>query len=101
MFPLNKLIERTEKAVETAFLWLRILKALKRKPSYMSELRRELNPQPHMTTFQINLYLMEKIGLVRREGSGRMKTWHITEEGLRVLERATEHLRKQLEMLLN
>jgi DNA-binding MarR family transcriptional regulator len=100
MLPLNELVEKTERAVETAVLWLRILKALKRKPSYMSELRRELNPRPHMTTFQLSLYLMERMGLVRREGVGRVKTWHITEKGSEVLSRATEHLKRQMAVIL-
>jgi DNA-binding MarR family transcriptional regulator len=100
MLPLNELVEKTEKAVETAILWLRILKALKRKPSYMSELRRSLNPRPHMWSFQMNLYLMEKLGLVRREGDGKMKTWHITVKGEETLERAVNHLKRQMELLL-
>jgi DNA-binding MarR family transcriptional regulator len=101
MLPLNELIEKTEKAVETAVLWLRILKALKRKPSYMSELRRELNPRPHMWSFQMNLYLMDRLGLVRRERAGKMKILYITPKGDEILKRATEHLKKQLELLLS
>ncbi|MBO3754981.1 MAG: hypothetical protein FGF53_08945 [Candidatus Brockarchaeota archaeon] len=107
MLPLNELVEKTERAVETAVLWLRILKALKRKPSYTSELRRELNPRPHMFSIQLNLYLMEKLGLVRRESftvkkgvKGRVKIWHITDKGLEVLNRATEHLKRQMALIL-
>jgi DNA-binding HxlR family transcriptional regulator len=97
---IDYLVEKTEKAVETAFLWLKILKALKRRPSYMSELRRQLKPFPPMRTLQINMYLMEKLGLIRRDSPGRLKKWYVTEKGLSILERATEHLRKQMEMLL-
>jgi DNA-binding HxlR family transcriptional regulator len=97
---LDELIKKTERVVETGFLWLRILKALKREPTTMSELRRRISPIPHMYTFQMNLYLMERLGLVRREGRGYSKTWYITEKGCQVLERATKHLKEQMELLL-
>jgi DNA-binding MarR family transcriptional regulator len=43
---------------------------------------------------------MERMGLVRREGVGRVKTWHITEKGSEVLSRATEHLKRQMAVIL-
>jgi len=93
---LNELVAKTEKAVETAFLWLRTLKALKGGPCSASELRRALNPMPHRTTFEANLFLMAGLGLVKREG----KVWRLTDEGVKVLDRATEHLKRQMAMLL-
>ncbi len=57
------LVEKTERTVETAFLWLRILKALKRKPCYSSELRRLLNPMPHRKSFEASLFLMARLAI--------------------------------------
>lgn len=98
---LEFLMSRTERVVETAFLWLRILKTLKHGPKYMSELRRSLNPVPHMYTFQLNLYLMERLGLVAKEKRGRLSVYRITPKGIMVLERATNHLKKHVEYLLD
>ncbi len=96
MSALNELVAKTEKAVETAFLWLRILKALKGGPRNASELRRALNPMPHRFTFETNLFLMARLGLVER----KERKWYITEQGIMVLNRATEHLKRQMMMLL-
>jgi len=98
---LDFLVRRTEKIVETAFLWLRILKILKHRPYYMSELRRALNPVPHMYTFQLNLYFMERLGLVAKERRGRVAVYSITPKGVEILERATNHLKKHVEYLLD
>lgn len=100
MLPLNELVEKTEKAVETAVLWLRILKALKRKPMCTSELRRSLNPMPHRPTMEANLFLMQSLGLVERAGQGWVKTWRLTLKGEEILERAKEHLKRQLGLIL-
>ncbi|MBS7635774.1 hypothetical protein KEJ37_00270 [Candidatus Bathyarchaeota archaeon] len=98
--PLNELVEKTERAVETAFLWLRILKALKCKPMCTSELRRSLKPMPHRPTMEASLFLMSGLGLVERVGQGRVKPWRLTRKGEEILERAGEHLKKQLRLLL-
>lgn len=100
MLPLNELVERTEKAVETAVLWLRVLKALRRKPMCTSELRRSLNPMPHRPTMEASLFLMRSLGLVERAGKGRVKSWRLTPKGEEILERAGEHLKKQLMLIL-
>ncbi|MEM3389800.1 MAG: hypothetical protein QW491_10380 [Thermoproteota archaeon] len=100
MLLLNELVERTEKAVETAVLWLRVLKALKRKPMCTSELRRSLNPMPHRPTMEASLFLMLGLGLVERAGKGRVKSWRLTPKGEEILERAGEHLKKQLMLIL-
>ncbi len=100
MLPLNELVEKTERAVETAVLWLRVLKALKSKPACTSELRRSLNPMPHRPTMEASLLLMLGLGLVERVGQGRVKTWRLTPKGEEILERAKEHLKRQLGLIL-
>lgn len=100
MLPLNELVEKTERAVETAVLWLRVLKALKRKPMCTSELRRSLNPMPHRPTMEASLFLMNSLGLVERDSKGRGSHWRLTAKGEEILERAREHLKKQLVLIL-
>jgi DNA-binding HxlR family transcriptional regulator len=89
------LIEKTERTVETAFLWLRTLRVLKRKPCFASELRRLLNPMPHRNTFEASLFLLARLGLVKREKN----IYEITPKGEKVLNRATAHLKRQMAVL--
>jgi len=94
------LVNRTEKAVEYGFLWIKVLKRLKRPHKYV-EIQRSLNPRPHLATLHATLLMMRKMGLVKRQKEGHNSVYSITEKGEKVLQRAINHLRKQMRMILD
>jgi DNA-binding PadR family transcriptional regulator len=50
---------------------------------------------PHRNTFEASLFLLARLGLVKREG----KVYEITPKGEEVLNRAAAHLKRQMAML--
>jgi len=95
------LVNRTEKAVEYGFLWIKVLKLLKRRSHKYIEVQRSLNPRPHLATLHATLLMMQKMGLVKRLKEGHNSVYSITEKGEKVLGRAVNHLRTQIRMILD
>lgn len=101
------LIKRTESAVDTAFLWLLILKLLNKKPMSAMEIRRSLTSlnTPHKTTLYTTLKMLEAMKMIEATEPviterGKEKPYRATEKGKKILSRAIHHLKSRLELLM-
>jgi len=101
------LIKRTESAVDTAFLWLLILKLLNKKPMSAMEVRRSLTRfnTPHKTTLYATVKMLQAMKMIEATGPvvterGKEKPYMVTEKGRKILSRAIHHLRSRLELLV-
>lgn len=102
------LIKKTESTVDKAFLWLAILKLLKKKSMSGEELRRTLTSKgfvvPHRNTVYSTLKMLKVMKMIEEAGPifterGKEKPYTITEKGGKIFSRATEHLKTRMTLL--
>lgn len=95
----NFLIQRTEQTVNTAFLWLLILKELHQQPQPSAQLRKQIarkHHNPHRTTFYSSVYVLKTMKLIENN-EGNLQ---VTLKGKEILSRAVQHLKSNLVIIL-
>ena len=94
--------------VDRAFLWLSILKLLKKKSMSGEELRRTLASKrfntPHRNTLYSTLKTLRLMKFIEQTAPviterGKEKPYRVTEKGVQVLSRAEAHLQTRMMLL--
>jgi len=99
----NFLIKRTEATVNTAFLWILILKQLSKQRLTATQLRKQIartHHNPHRTTLYTSLYLLQTMKLIQKASLSNDKLYKITPKGEYVLQRSIKHLKLNLSIVL-
>jgi len=98
------LINRTEDTVNTAFLWVFVLKQLNKHPLTPTQLRKEIarkHYNPHRTTLYTSITLLKSMKLIEQTSNNPQKKLQITPKGKLILERATKHINLNLAIILS
>lgn len=95
------LISKTEQTVNTAFLWLLILKELNQQPLTTTQLKKKIaykyNNHPHRSTFYTGVYLLQTMKFIQKTE----KLYAITPKGKLILDRAIKHIKSNLAIILS